>query len=157
MENAGIFHNLRGYDGHLIIHAIQKRHGKVYIIPTNMERYMAFSVGQLQFLDSYQFTMESLENLVETMDDDELVYTRREFTDEEQFQLMKRKGIFPYDYLNDISKIKSTKEITFPSRKRFFNRLHDKEVTEKEYLHGKYIFKKYCKTFGDYHIFKIYI
>ena len=145
------FHILRGYDGHLIIHAIQKRHGKVYIIPTNMERYMAFSVGQLQFLDSYQFTMESLEKLVETMDDDEFIYTRREFTDEEQFQLMKRKGIFPYDYLNDISKIKSSTEIIFPSRKAFFNRLHDKEVSEKEYLRGKYIFKKYCKTFGDYH------
>ena len=104
------FHNLRGYDGHLIIHAIKKRHGRVHVIPTNIERYMAFSVGLLQFLDSFQFTMESLERLVETMNDDEFVYTRREFIDEEQFQLMKRKGIFPNDYLDDFSKLESTEE-----------------------------------------------
>ena len=116
-----------------------------------MEKYMAFSVGQLQFLDSYQFTMDSLEKLVSTMNDDEFIYTRQEFTDEEQFQLIKRKGIFPYDYLDDISKIKSTQEITFPSKRRFYNKLYDKEVPKKEYLRGKLIFNKYCKTFGDYH------
>ena len=145
------FHNLRGYDGHLIIHAIQKRHGRVRIIPTNIEKYMAFSVGQLQFLDSCQFIPEPLAKLVETLDDDEFVYTRREFPDEEQFQLLKRKGIFPYDYLDDISKIKSTTEVKFPSSRKFFNKLSDEKVSKKDYLRGKLIFNKYCKTFGDYH------
>ena len=47
------FHNLRGYiDGHLLIRALKKRHGKVRIIPTNMERYLSRSVGRVQFLDS---------------------------------------------------------------------------------------------------------
>ena len=107
---------------------------------------MAFSVGQLQFLDSYQFIPESLEKLVETLKDDEFVYTRREFPNEEQFQFVKRKGIFSYDYLDHISKIKSTKEV-----KKFFNKLSDAEVCKNDYLRGKLIFNKYCKTFGDYH------
>ena len=112
---------------------------------------MAFSIGQLQFLDSYQFMPEPFEKLAETLDYSELIYTQREFPDEEQFQLMRRKGIFPYDYLDDISKIKSTTEAKFPSRIKFFNRLTDKGVSEKDYLRGKLIFNKYCKTFGDYH------
>ena len=145
------FHNLRGYDGHLIIHAIQTRHGRVRVIPTNIEKYLAFSVGQLQFLDSYQFMPEPLEKLVKTLDDSDFVYTRRAFPDEEQFQLMKQKGVFPYDYLDDISKIVSTKKTNFPSREKFFNRLSDENVSERDYLRGKLVFDKYCKTFGEFH------
>ena len=145
------FHNLRGYDGHLIIHAIQRRHGRVRVIPTNIEKYMAFSVGRLQFLDTYQFMPEPLDKLVKTLDDGEFIYTRREFPDEEQFRLMKQKGVFPYDYLDDISKITSTKRVKFPSKSKFFNRLNDTAISEKDYLRGKIVFDKYCKTFGDYH------
>ena len=145
-------HNLRGYDGHIIIHAIQERHGKVRVIPTNMEKYMAFSVGQLQFLDSFQFTLESLDSLVKTLRDDEFVYTREEFTNEEEFKLIKQKGIFPYDYLDDFSKLASKEIIEYPSRETFFNKLNDKEVSEKDYLHGKLVWNKFgCKTFEDYH------
>ena len=53
-----------------------------------MERYMAFSIGQVQFLDSFQFTMKSLDNLVETMNGDEFKYTRRMFPYNEKFYLM---------------------------------------------------------------------
>ena len=40
-----LFHNLRGYDGHLIIKALKNSHGNVRVIPNNMEKFMAFSVG----------------------------------------------------------------------------------------------------------------
>ena len=42
-----LFHNLRGYDAHLI--------GKINVIPNNSERYIPFNVGRLKFLDSTQF------------------------------------------------------------------------------------------------------
>ena len=146
------FHNLRGYDGHFIIRAIQKRHGRVHVIPTNMEKYLTFSIGQLRFLDSFQFTMASLENLIETMDDEnDFIYTQREFPDEEMFQLIKKKGVFPYDYFDHISKITSTQEIKFPKKESFFNKLNDKQISDKDYLRGELIFNKYCKTFADYH------
>ena len=49
-----VFHNLRGYDGHLIMSAVGaseaiKDHWKIRCIPNNMEKYMTFSIGQLQF------------------------------------------------------------------------------------------------------------
>ena len=58
LETPLFFHNLRGYDGHLIIKAIKIVHGNVRVIPTMMERYMAYGVSQLQFLDSYQLASQ---------------------------------------------------------------------------------------------------
>ena len=77
-----IFHNLRGYDSHFImqeIGAIVKKHAyknnkgeekqmNINAIPNNMEKYMAFMLGNhLTFIDSFQFMSSSLENLVKNM------------------------------------------------------------------------------------------
>ena len=37
-----IFHNLRGYDSHLICSELNKFNVKIYVIPNGLERYMAF-------------------------------------------------------------------------------------------------------------------
>ena len=62
-----VFRNLRGYDGHLIMSALGKSEAtkdqKISYIPNNMEKYMTFSVGQLQFIDSLQFMNSSLDKL----------------------------------------------------------------------------------------------
>ena len=41
-----IFHNLRGYDGHLIIKEISKFDVKVNFIPNGLEKYMAFTINK---------------------------------------------------------------------------------------------------------------
>jgi hypothetical protein len=62
-----VFHNLRGYDGHLIIknayHAIQSLDKRVDIsaIPNSSEKFMSISIGYLRFIDSMQFMPCSLE------------------------------------------------------------------------------------------------
>ena len=101
-----------------------------------MERYMAFSIGQVQFLDSFQFTMKSLDNLVETMNEDDFKYTRRMFPDDEKFYLITRKGIFPYDFFDNILKLQCT---AFPSREGLVNTLANQECLMKDYLHGKFV------------------
>ena len=40
-----IFHNLKGYDGHLLLPELGKFNKKISIIPNNMQTYMSFSVG----------------------------------------------------------------------------------------------------------------
>ena len=51
-----IFHNLRGYDSHLIIKEIIKFDVKVSVIPNGLEKYMAFRINKnLIFIDSMQF------------------------------------------------------------------------------------------------------
>ena len=67
-----IFHNLRGYDSHFIIkqaHSILKELGnpKIDAIPNSYEKFMSFNIGNLRFIDSFQFMASSLENLVENL------------------------------------------------------------------------------------------
>ena len=62
---------------------------------------MAFSVGRVQF----QFTMESLDNLVETMNEEDFKYTRQLFPGDEKFHLVRRKGVFPHDFSGNILKL----------------------------------------------------
>ena len=112
-----IFHNLVGYDEHFIINAAKKEHGRINVIPTNMEKFLSFSIGRMQFLDSIQFAPESLEKLAKTLSDDDMRLTKEAFPDPEQFQLMRKKGVYPYDLITDLKMITSTKQIDFPKKK----------------------------------------
>ena len=59
-----VFHNLKGYDGHLLMQAIGKwKKRRLQVIPNNNERYISFSLGRLRFIDSFQFLSTSLGNL----------------------------------------------------------------------------------------------
>ena len=42
-----VIHNLKGYDGHLIVQALKSEFGKVRVIPDNMEKYLTLTVGRL--------------------------------------------------------------------------------------------------------------
>lgn len=56
------FHNLKGYDAHLIMEAIGKiKHKRINCIPQNHEKHISFSLGKLDFIDSFQFLSSSLE------------------------------------------------------------------------------------------------
>ena len=41
-----VFHNLRGYDGHLIMQEIGKFGLSVGVIPNNMDRYQSFTLSK---------------------------------------------------------------------------------------------------------------
>ena len=78
-----IFHNLKGYDSHLLLPELGKFNKKITVIPNNMQTYMSFSVGNkisyfdkksgeqleryfmnLRFIDSFGFMASSLSQLV---------------------------------------------------------------------------------------------
>ena len=57
-----IFHNLRGYDSHLIIKEISKFDVKGSVTSNELEKYMAFTIDKnLVFGDSMQFMNSSLD------------------------------------------------------------------------------------------------
>ena len=65
-----IFHNLKGYDSHLIFSELHKFYLKVDVIPNGLEKYMAFFLGRdLVFIDSMQFMNSSLDKLVKNLVD----------------------------------------------------------------------------------------
>ena len=84
--------------------SILKKYGRTRVIATNMESYISLSVGQLQFLDSMHFTNASLEKLVTTLSREELMYTRETFSDANQFDFARQKGIYPYDYVDSFNR-----------------------------------------------------
>ena len=63
-----IFHNLRGYDSHLIMQEIGKFIKDIDVNPNNMAKYMAFMIGRnLIFIDSFQFMNQSLSDLANNL------------------------------------------------------------------------------------------
>ena len=64
-----VFHNLKGYDGHQIIREAYNLYPDkdLSVIPNSYEKFMSFKLGQLKFIDSFQFMSSSLEKLVENL------------------------------------------------------------------------------------------
>src|SRR6218665_2742463 len=69
-----VFHNLRGYDSHLIMQALGTA-AKISCIQNNMQKYMTFGVGQLQFIGSIQFINSSLDKLSSNLRLEDLKFT----------------------------------------------------------------------------------
>ena len=158
-----IFHNLRGYDSHFIMqeigkiakeHTFTNKKGEkvemnINCIPNNMEKYMAFMLGNhLVFLDSFQFMSSSLNNLVKNLPDEALKYTYNTFK-QEQFNLMKQKGIYPYDYMDSIEKFKQTK---LPMKEQFYSILNNEHITDEDYQHAQNVWNTFkLQSMGEYH------
>ena len=74
-----IFHNLRGYDSHLIIRGLSNFDAVVNVIHNGLEKYMAFIVNRnLVFIDSMQFMNFSLDSLVKNLVDDDFKFVKRD-------------------------------------------------------------------------------
>ena len=67
-----IFHNLKGYDSHLIFSELNKFDVKINVIPNGLEKYVAFFLGRnLVFIDSMQFMNLSLGKLLKNLSDED--------------------------------------------------------------------------------------
>ena len=69
-----------------------------------------FSVGQLQFIDSLQFMNSSLDKLLANLQTENLAITRRGLTDKE-LALLRRKGVYPYEYVDNIERFDETQHV----------------------------------------------
>ena len=158
-----IFHNLRGYDSHFIMqetgeivkkHAYTNKKGEkckmnINAIPNNMEKYMAFMLGNhLVFLDSFQFMSSSLEKLVNNLPKEALKYTSKMFKGD-KLDLMAQKGVYPDDYMDSFNRFEETQ---LPNKEDFYSILNDEHISDEDYEHAKRVWKKLrSKTMGDYH------
>ena len=70
---------------------------KLSVTPNGLEKYMAFTINKnLVFIDSIQFVNSSLDTLVKNLPDNYFKYLSHEFTGE-QLNLLKQKGVYPYE------------------------------------------------------------
>ena len=128
-----VFHNLKGYDGHLIIEGmgdiIKREPLNIDVIASNAEKYITFKIGKhLKFIDSYQFLASPLANLAKHLPAEKYVYTSEAFSGE-RLALMKVKGVYPYDYMDSFQKFSQTQ---LPKRDDFYSLLTNEEISESE-------------------------
>jgi hypothetical protein len=147
------FHNLKGFDGHLIIQGLRKLNfSKIRIIAQNFEKYMTFSFGQFRFLDSFAFMASSLDTLSGNLLKDgkhNFKHTLNNSYSEEQNDLLLRKGVYPYEYINSYDKFEET---SLPFIDKFYSRLGECYMTAPEFKHALKVWKKFgLKTMGEYH------
>lgn len=149
-----IFHNLKGYDAHFILQSAHKPEfgfKDITCIPLNKEKYVSFSIDKYRFLDSFQFMSTSLEKLIGNLKDsdglDAFKITSKYFKNE-KLDLMTRKGVCPYDYLDSFEKFNDSK---LPSKSDFYSKLNKSHINQSEYDFAQELWNKFdCKTLKDY-------
>ena len=125
-----ICHNLRGYDNNLILEELSKFNCKINVIPNGLERYMSFTLnGNMAFIDSMLFMNSSLTKLAKNLGSEDFKYLSEEFSGE-KLELVKQKGIYPYEYFNSLKKCG---ESNLPDIDKFFSSLKDYRISEVEY------------------------
>ena len=157
-----IFHNLRGYDSHFIMqeigaivkdHTYKNKKGEdkqmnINAIPNNMEKYMAFMLGNhLTFIDSFQFMSSSLKKLVSNLPRESLKYTSQIFKGK-KLNLVARKGVYPYDYMDSFDKFNEK----LPPKEEFYSILNDEHISNEDYKHAETVWETFMlKNMGEYH------
>ena len=140
------FHNLKGYDGHLLMQAMARVRGEIKCIATNTEKYISISLGNLKFVDSVNFMHSSLEKLVNG--NDEFPIMKKLFPEENKRKLLK-KGIYPYEYMDSFERFTETQLL---EKEKFYSSLSGKGITDEEYAHAKQVWAELgCRNLGDYH------
>ena len=169
-----IFHNLSGYDSHLFIKNLGFSEGNIDCIPNNEEKYISFSkkikVGTypkmaldadgdiyyeqkpkyhtIRFIDSFKFMATSLEKLVNNLPKDDCINLGSYYSGN-KFNLLARKGVYPYEYMDSLEKLKET---ALPPKEAFYSRLNDGGISDEDYAHAQNVWKTFkMKSFKDYH------
>ena len=104
-----IFHNLRGFDSHLIFCELKNFDVKIDVILNGLEKYVEFLLNKkLVFIDSMLFIDFSLEKLVKNLSDNDFKCLTEEFGSK-NLELLKQKGAYPYEYKNSFNKFSEKK------------------------------------------------
>ena len=141
-----VFHNLRGYDSHLLMQAISRVKGKVSCIPNNTEKYISFSLGQLRFIDSAQFLLAPLDKLVAASETFQI--TARYEPKQQRRELLLRKGVYPYEYMDSWERFADTQ---LPPKASFYSKLTGEHIKDEDYAHAQNVWETFdCQNMGDY-------
>ena len=157
-------HNFSGFDSHLLVEALAEYDAdedlNIQAVPLNQEKFKMMQIGQVVLLDSLAFLNASLDNLVKN-----LTASHHKFPILEQFlpsdtpvgkekkELILRKGVFPYQYLTDVEKLRET---SLPPKEAFFSDLTGDHITQEEMEHAQKVWQCFdCQTFEDY--LKLYV
>ncbi len=118
---------------------------------------------EMRFIDSLKFTLKSLDSLTKTLGKDQFKTltsqmlpqipketTNRQKRDRiESLNLLKQKGVFPYEYMTDFYKLSTT---SLPAKDAFYSQLSGSGISNEDYTHAQKVWNAFnCETMRDYH------
>ena len=90
----------------------------------------------------------SLDALIRNLDTENCKKLKKFYPEESQFILLKRKGVFPYDYVVSVDRLE---EKSLPPKETFYSKLNEENITDQDYEHAKTVGKKFgIKTVSEY-------
>ncbi len=100
---------------------------------------MTFSIGNLKFIDSFQFMNFSLEKLAESLKSKTgHPYTKftnmKRFFNEEEMPLIARKSLYPYEFIDDHTKLTYK---GLPPRESFYSKVRLDGISDEDYIHAQ--------------------
>ena len=170
-----IFHNLSGYDTHMFIKELAEMQdplqdvgltetkGGIDCIAKTEENYVSFSKTivvdvydkgegkkevkrEIRFIDSLKFMNSSLSELASNLTKHPDLERHFKGT---QLELVKRKGFFPYDYMDCFGRLSET---CLPPIECWYSKLDDKDISTQDYAHAQLVWDEFqMKTMKDYH------
>ena len=175
------FHNGTKYDFHLLVRELGGVNGYIRTIARNSEQYISVkkavrisettvvdkngdpkldktgkplnkkNMWYIRHVDTLGFLQASLGNCVKSFPREEFKMLKEEFG-EENFDLLIRKGVFPYDWFTSIKNLdEDPKNLT---KDDFYSALNDEKISDEDYAHFLNICNKFnLKTMRDYHDF----
>ena len=158
-----IFHNLAGYDIHMFIKSLAKTLKNTFKpLCKTKEDYIMVEYGCLRFIDSLKFFSSSLESIANSLNDGDFNHlvlnmnkglceatggTSEFKTGTKIFNEMRKKGIWPHEYMDSFERYEETK---IPGIEYFYSEYLQEQPSLEEYKRVKYIYKTFkCKNLGD--------
>jgi len=131
--------------------------GNIDCIPNTEEKYISFSKSiqdeegklkcKLPFLDSFKFMVSSLDKLVNDLKSERFENVKKRF--DVNFDMLLRKGVFPYDWFNSLEKLDETQ---LPPKEAFHSKLNNSNITDDYFKHAIKVWDNFkIKTFREYH------
>ena len=150
-------HNLSGYDAHLFIRELGAHTSDMEVIARNKD-YISFSTKvpvdsyidkngeekdkliELRFIDSFKFMSSSLDSLTKNLVGGGKKLFGFEDYSELQYDLLTRKGVYPYEYVNSWDRFNETQ---LPPIDSFYSNLNISSIREEDYQHAQRVWEEF--------------
>ena len=104
---------------------------------------------ELQFIDSFKFMSSRSDSLTNNLVKGGIKLFGFDDYNESQYNLLTRKGIYPYEYMSSWDKFE---EAQLPPMEAFYSNLNMSNVSEDNYQHAQKVWKEFgIRNLGDYH------
>ena len=151
-----IFHNLEGYERHIIFKELHNFDVTVDVMPKTIEKYMSIIVNRnITFIDPNEFYKGTLDTFASSLEDNDFKYLMSEFPIDKS-EILKRKDAYPYERVDSYEKFNYP---SLPPKECFYSSLKDGKsdrdeghISNEQYLHLKNVWATFnFNKFEDFH------